>query len=258
MANENCIGGTVASLQVVNTDCSCISISSITWNSQGTQFTITLNNGQSITSPVIQGAEGATPVIAFRVSGTMLQYNVDGGAWNNLIDLDTLVQGKNTISNNLEDSGTTTSSWETLGTASTDYTNSSKNLSVDGDSLVISGRFVSEARGNTRVRLNGSDVLGVLNHGFYATNINAIEYNIEINRLDSTHVVCVTKVVNYQDTGLNYAVIGSNANASYKQTIVVPDLASNNLTITAEADALAATADEIVLEYFSNKIYKKI
>lgn len=258
MANENCIGGTVASLQVVNTDCSCISISSITWNSQGTQFTITLNNGQSITSPVIQGAEGATPVIAFRVSGTMLQYNVDGGAWNNLIDLDTLVQGKNIISNELESVGTTTSNWETLGTTSTDYTNDSKNLSSDGDTLKITGRFVSSvANGNTRFRLNGTTLFGLFNHGFYGS-ITAIEYEITIGRIDATHISCITKVYNYMTQLNGYALASNGIISSAKQDIVVSSLASNNLTITAEADAVSTTSDEIELEYLTNEIYKTI
>ena len=256
---DNCLGGQISTLQVQNLDCTCISISSITWNAAGTQFTITLSNGQSITSPVLTGATGPAPTISFRVSGTTLQYSVNGGtSWTSLIDLTTLVDGKNIITNELEDAGTSSSSWETLGTTQTDYTNSSKNLSADGDMLKITGRFISSvADGNTRLRLNGSSLLGGVNYGF-VNGIAAIEYEITIGRIDATNISCITKVYRYMPYGSSYLISSNGIFIAPKQDIVVPTLASNNLTITAESDAVTSTANEIVLEYFRNEIYKTI
>lgn len=83
--NLPCVGGNPAILQVVNTDCSCISIARIV-NNQPTQnsFTIFLSNGQSITLPLIQGVSGT---IAMQVDGGYIQYSANGGAWINLIAL---------------------------------------------------------------------------------------------------------------------------------------------------------------------------
>lgn len=84
----NCLGGTGATLQVVNTDCGCVSISSISQAQNGLTFTITLDNGQSITLTLPTAPPADAIVPEFRASGTLLQYSVDGGTtWTTIYDL---------------------------------------------------------------------------------------------------------------------------------------------------------------------------
>jgi len=78
-----CLGGGIAVLQVDNTDCSCVSITSITNNGNGT-FTITLSNGQATTLTIPQGESGT---IAMQVANGYIQYSSNGGPWVNLVSL---------------------------------------------------------------------------------------------------------------------------------------------------------------------------
>ena len=242
---SDCIGGTIPSLQVINSDCSCISIQSITWNNAGNQFTITLNNGQSITSPVLIGAEGATPVIAFRVSGSILQYNVDGGAWISLYDLAQLT-GSSVLENLLTNSATAGTAWETLKS----YKIPAGQLSTDKDFVHIRAKFRSagtiQGQGY-RIQFNGSTLF---TDTFTGTKAHSL-VDIYINR-------------NAQTTGRYdgqvFVGIDALSLSLIYASLVLPltdiaglDWDANPYTITCQGDSVVAgdvVCQELQVTYF--------
>lgn len=253
MSTPNCTGGTIPSLQVINGDCSCVSIQSITWNNAGNQFTITLTNGQSITSPVLEGAEGATPVIAFRVSGTILQYNVDGGAWISLFDLASLTES-NVLNNTYPNASTAGTAWETLGT----YQLPAAKLASDGSEITIRTVFTTNAATPAPTQLvrqtfNGSALNTPLNIGFYAKNITKIIIETRLSRVSNTSVK-YEQEVQYCVTSIG----GESVAQNYVQSLQT--IAGLNLTTTAydiDADANSDVAGDITLESFETIYYKK-
>ncbi len=100
-----CKRGVVATIQVSpGDDCNCVGIQSITWNTDYT-VTITLTNGQSTTSEPLRGPEGPAPEVEFRVSGTVLQVQINGGAWADLYDF-SILAWSNILSNTYPNSTT--------------------------------------------------------------------------------------------------------------------------------------------------------
>lgn len=181
MPTNNCTGGQTATLQVINNDCSCVSISSITWNNAGTQFTITLDNGQSITSPVLTGPAGTPITPEFRVSGTYLQYSVDSGAtWTNLYDL-SLIESAGVLENLISNSATAGTAWETLKS----YTLTAGTLSADKDILHIRARVKSNGTiqgQECRVQFNGS----TLASAEFSDSTDFVFFDIYLSRISQT------------------------------------------------------------------------
>lgn len=220
MPTPNCTGGTIPSLQVINGDCSCVSIQSITWNNAGNQFTITLTNGQSITSPVLEGAEGATPVIAFRVSGSILQYNVDGGAWINLFDLASLT-GSSMLWNDISDNATSTNAIQILKS----FTMAAGQLASDGDMVQIRARFKANSDNVSKqcyVFLDGSQIC---EYSMYAL-VTSCELNVTISRTGATAGKADIEI---------YASIGGGLSYLTKYRFLLPISA---VSVSAWADAL--------------------
>lgn len=265
MAN-NCNGGLVATLNVNNTDCACISIASITWNPAGTQFTITLSNGQSITSPVLTGATGAAPTISFRVSGTTLQYSINSGtSWVSIYDLSALT-AKSLIHSDPDNHLTTTNgSFEVLSTFSTDHTNSAKNLVAVGDTIKLYSLFSMinspTATGIlTKLNLNG---VGISNIPINAMSvINAADAQIElftdITLKDATagaNIIRINSMIKVWD-GSGFFTINRQAKLAIADVGgATVDFSANDYAFSAQAQSIATGDIELQL-YTAEKLGK--
>jgi hypothetical protein len=144
--NIPCLGGGIAVLQVDNTDCSCVSITSIVNNGNGT-FTINLSNGQATTLTIPAGASGT---IAMRVAGGYIQYSSNGGSWINLISIASITgptgepgaNGSALIWSDATDGSTgltyaTTGSFTTIKSGATNFNIPNSNLVTVGDCLKV-------------------------------------------------------------------------------------------------------------------------
>lgn len=249
----NCTGGQTASLQVQNLDCSCVSISSITWNQAGTQFTITLNNGQSITSPVLTGPAGTPIVPEFRASGTMLQYSVDGGTtWIDLYDLAALMDG--ILYNNYANASTSGTTWQTLDT----YTLPAATLATDGDELLIEATFTTSSWTSSaqlaRVQFGGNTLNTPLNAGFYASNVDKIVFSLRLSRISNTQVAYQLTISFVGATIGGGSVINEYKQA--KQTISALNLTTTNYAINADGKSVVSgdvTSESLVVQLVNKK-----
>lgn len=249
----NCIGGTIPSLQVQNTDCTCVSIQSITWNQAGNRFTITLNNGQSITSPILTGPAGSQPTIEFRVSGSILQYSVDGGSWINLYDL-AQNAGSYILANDFPNASTGGTTWEALNT----YQIAAGQLSTNGSQLTITSVFTTNASVPAPTQLvrqtfNGSALNTPLNIGFYANNITKIIVETRIVRITNTSIKYVQSVI--------FCVGGLGGTVVFRTFIQdVQAISGLNLTTTAYDITSEGNSDvigDITLESFNITYFKQ-
>lgn len=264
---ENCLGGQVSLLNVQNTDCSCVSISSITWNAAGTQFTITLSNGQSLTSPVLTGATGGAPTVTFRVLGTVLQYNVNGGSWTSIYDFAN-VQSALIQSDTDNHITTTNGSFETLSSFATDHTNAAKNLVNVGDTIKLYALFspISSPTATgilTRLNLNG---VGITNVALNAmTVVNAADAQIELittvtlkdNTSGAMYIRVNSQISVYDGSGF------LAMRTSFPMKIAIADIggatvdfAVNNYTFSAQAQSVAT--GDIQLQLFTAEKLSKI
>lgn len=242
---DNCTGGQISSLQINNTDCSCVSIASITWNPAGTQFTITLNNGQSITSPVLTGATGPAPTISFRVSGTTLQYSINAGtSWVSIYDLSSILDG-GAITNQFPSLSTLGTAFESLisnaaGTPRTPFSLPANTLKTNGDFIVIESMFSTSswtsALQRVRQTFDGNALNTPLNLGFFAFNVDKIGISSRLTRVSNTEARCQL-VAKFYTTSLG----GSTVFQEYVQdilTIAGLDLAANAYDIDAQGDSV--------------------
>lgn len=194
MPTPTCSGGQITQLQVNNVDCSCVSISTIAWNTAGTQFTITLSNGQSITSPVLTGSTGPAPTVSFRVVGTALQYSVDAGAnWTAIYDFSALAGG-GVLANQFPALATLTTNFESLLVGRTPYVLPLNTLNTDGDELSGFAQFSTAAPTSSylqriRMTFNSVDMLGILDYpSFFASNVYMIRLGFSIVRVSNTTI----------------------------------------------------------------------
>lgn len=252
---NNCLGGQISTLQVQNLDCSCVSIKSITWNPAGTQFTITLTNGQSITSPVLTGATGSAPTVVFRVLGTVLQYNVNSAGWVDLYDFSDLIEG--VLYNDISNSATIGTSLEILKT----YTLPANKLSTNGSYLVVRAEFTTTTTNKTpsadkfvNIYFNNANLIGLnaIVLGFNA-QYDKLYLDLRISRFSNTQV----KVEMFTQAGSLFNLIGG-ASLAYPAHFGIftaggLDLSANAYDITAVADSYLAgdiTCNLLEVTYF--------
>lgn len=240
-----CESGIIASIEVpTGDDCNCVGIASITWNADYT-VTITLTNGQSTTSASLRGVPGTAPTIAFRVAGTILQYNVDGGSWIDLFNFSTLAWAS-VLQNTYPDSATVGSgSVEIIGAKAL----VAGQLATDGDELNIYAAYTSTGTPSVNkyclLGINATQLNGILGT-FSMSNINRIEIRCRMSRLTATTGKIETEVtyinavdeVATQKTTNGLSVTWANVN-------------------TIQAMARSITAGDIILRAFEITYGKK-
>lgn len=188
-----CSGGQITQLQVNNVDCSCVSISTIAWNTAGTQFTITLSNGQSITSPVLTGSTGPAPTVSFRVVGTDLQYSVNGGTtWTAIYDFSALAGG-GVLANQFPALATLTTNFESLLVARTPYVLAAGTLNTDGDELngyfeIINTTPTVATISVARMTFNGTSLMAAADYPFLGQSIGSVVVYFSIVRVSNTSI----------------------------------------------------------------------
>ena len=248
----NCLGGTTATLQVVNTDCGCVSIQSISQSQNGLTFTITLDNGQSITLTLPIAPAAAAIVPEFRASGTLLQYSVDGGTtWITIYDLALLMDGL--LYNNYANADTSGTTYQTLDT----YTLPAAKLATNGDELLIEAVFTTDSWTSSaqyvRIQFGGNTLNTPLNIGFMASNINKIQYSVRLTRISNTQVEYQLNVRQFA-LGIGGSIMATN----YMQDIKT--ISSLNLTTTTyaiNADAKSVVTGDITSESLFVQLVKK-
>lgn len=197
--------------------CDCVGIKSIVNNRDGTT-TITLTNGKSTTyqSKGDKGDKGDTGATgAPGANGT----NGAGYIWNQETDT----------------ANTTIGSFETIKSASTDYTNPNKTLVNVGDSLFLYSLFELTDPSNpiddaAIQMLMGATQLGG-NQGTSGGLIQRVVYEIKISLTDNTsgamRARVIARVYNYSAFGSGFHLIN---NGIFEQNIL--DLASLDFATT--------------------------
>lgn len=258
---DNCLGGQTSTLNVENTDCSCVSIASITWNAAGTQFTITLNNGQSITSPVLTGATGPAPTISFRVSGTTLQYSINGGtSWVSIYDLSALTGSGLIWSDATNGSTAVTGAYTTIKTGTTDYTNASKNLVAVGDAIKVCATILSTSltsNSGIRILFNATEI-GATGIGFALNSTQMVTYESTMTLTDAT---AGAQTVRVETLVCFYAEWGSGFRQVVLPIVRTQDLAGLNFNAANQNFYLQVNqtvASDTVAKEWRGEKYKKI
>ncbi len=236
-----CQGGQIASIEIaVPSDCDCVGIARILWNTNNS-FTITLTNGQSITSPVLTGEVGPAPTILFRVAGTMLQVSINGGAYEDLYDFETLVWSS-VLQNTYPATSTVgAGSVETLGSK----TLTAGQLATDGDELNVYAAYSTNSDVPNISRyvlfgINGSGI-NILGGLFAMSNCDKIELTGRISRLSAT-TGKIDIVVTY------YSSLDGEVLFSQKATDSIAVTWANAVTI--EAMAHSVVVGDITLQAF--------
>lgn len=243
----NCTGGQISTLQVNNTDCECVSISQISVNPAGTQVTITLTNGQSLTFTIPTGPAGETITPEFRVSGTYLQYSIDEGAnWINLYDFTELQSGL-VLENSISNSATAGTTWETLKT----YTIPAGKLSSDKDYVHIRARFKSSGTiqaQECRLQFNGS----TLASGNFSATTSLLMFDIVLSRITQTTAKYDGQVQVAQPF---FAVSVVTSSFIFPITSIAGlDWDANSYTITAQGDSVVigdVVCEELQITYYN-------
>lgn len=255
MSLTNCTGGEITSLQVNNTDCSCVSISRITWNSAGTQFTIVLSNGQSLTSPVLTGATGSAPTVVFRVLGTELQYSVNGAAYISIYDFDsspsTFVLYNPQVTHN-----TTGTALETLDS----YTLPAGTLASDGSYIKVRAEFIANTAnvyGSTKsvgLYFGGNNITNT-SYQLFVNNCNKLILEATINRFSYTVVKNELDVIAGVYSGGFMYLLPNGVLNYFGGSMTSLNLTTTAYVIAAKADGIAV--GDITLQNFCVTIFKK-